>query len=173
MLLPRLTVAFDRLFGRRSYRIHRFLYRLTGGLIGHRTPLGPMLLLTTIGRRSGEARTSPLLYMPLHGDYVVVGSNGGRARPPAWVLNLESTPDVKVQVGRDRLAARAHVVTDVERSAMWPRLAEHYKGWSHYQTITERDLAVVLLTPVVEDALLGQVLVAHGGQSNEWGHDQA
>ncbi|HEX3793460.1 MAG TPA: nitroreductase family deazaflavin-dependent oxidoreductase [Acidimicrobiales bacterium] len=162
MLLSRLTVAFDRILGRRSYRIHRFLYRLTRGIIGHRTPLGPMLLLTTTGRRTGEARTSPLLYMPDGGDVLVVGSNGGRDRPPAWVLNLTATPAVSVQVGRDRFSALAIVLGDAEKAAMWPRLAHHYKGWSYYQTITQRELAVVLLARVHENALAGNVLVAHG-----------
>jgi deazaflavin-dependent oxidoreductase (nitroreductase family) len=167
VLLSRLTVAFDRIAGRRSYRIHRFLYRHSGGRIGHRTPLGPMLLLTTVGRKTGEARTSPLLYMPDQGGYVVVGSNGGRERPPAWVLNLTATPTVGLQVGRERMQATAHVLTEEEKTAMWPLLVQHYKGWGYYQHLTERELAVVLLVRNGEDGVADTgsghtVLVPHG-----------
>jgi deazaflavin-dependent oxidoreductase (nitroreductase family) len=188
MLISRLTVLFDRLLGRRSYRIHRFLYRHTGGLIGHRTPLGPMLLLTTIGRKSGEARTSPLLYMPDHDDFVVVGSNGGRERPPAWVLNLMATPTVDLQVGRHHVSATAHVLTENQKTVMWPRLVQHYQGWGYYQHLTERELAVVLLVRNREDGtvhtrrgragridtgFVNTVFVTHGGERNERSDDQA
>lgn len=146
-VLAKLTVAFDRLFGRRSYRIHRTLYRWTGGLIGHRTMAGPMLLLTTVGRKSGQRRTTPLLYMADGPGCLVVGSNGGRERPPAWLLNLTATPDVEVQVGRRKWAGTARVLGSEEASAMWPRLLEYYKGWSYYQQLTQRELKVVSLSP--------------------------
>jgi deazaflavin-dependent oxidoreductase (nitroreductase family) len=145
----RITVWFDRIVGRRSYRIHRFVYRWTGGLIGHRTPAGPMLLLTTLGRRTGQQRTNPLLYMPDGPNYVVVGSNGGRPQPPAWILNLSATPAVEVQVGRRRLKVDAHILSDEEKTEMWPRLIGHYKGWGHYQQLTDRELQVVKLVPRV------------------------
>ena len=104
-----LLVHFDRTIGRRFYRIHRFVYRWTGGLIGHRTPAGPILLLTTVGRKSGHRSTTPLLYMPDGPLFVVVGSNGGRDQPPAWVLNLAATPAAEIQVGRRRLPVEAHI----------------------------------------------------------------
>jgi F420H(2)-dependent quinone reductase len=147
LVLGKITVWFDRAIGRRSYRVHRFLYRRSGGVIGHRTMAGPMLLLTTIGRKSGQKRTNPLLYMPDGANFVVVGSNGGRPQPPAWVLNLTATPKVEVQVGRRRFWGEAHVLTEEERADMWPRLIGHYKGWGHYQQLVERELRVVLLIP--------------------------
>jgi deazaflavin-dependent oxidoreductase (nitroreductase family) len=78
-------------------------------------------------------------------NFVVVGSNGGRPQPPAWVLNLSAAPAVEVQVGRRKMTADARVLSEAERSEMWPRLIGHYKGWDHYQTLTERDLKVVAL----------------------------
>jgi F420H(2)-dependent quinone reductase len=147
LVLAKLTVWFDRNVGRRSYRIHRFIYRWTGGLIGHRTMAGPMLLLTTVGRKTGQKRTNPLLYMPDGSNYVVVGSNGGRPQPPAWVLNLSAEPAVEVQVGRRKLRALATFLTEEQRTEMWPRLIGHYKGWDHYQTLTERELKVIALVP--------------------------
>jgi F420H(2)-dependent quinone reductase len=145
--LARLTVWFDRVVGRRSYRVHRIVYRWTGGLIGHRTLAGPMLLLTTVGRRTGQRRTNPLLYMPDGSNYVVVGSNGGRPQPPAWILNLSATPTVELQVGRRRLRADANILAGELKSAMWTRLIVHYKGWDHYQHLTDRELQVVTLVP--------------------------
>ena len=149
MVLSKLTVLFDRTIGRRFYRIHAVVYRWTGGLIGHRTPAGPVLLLTTVGRRSGQRRTTPLLYMPDGSRYVVVGSNGGRDQPPAWVLNLSATMTAEIQVGRTTWKADAHILTGEEVAVMWPRLFDFYKGWSHYQQLTEREMKVVSFLPRV------------------------
>jgi F420H(2)-dependent quinone reductase len=145
--LSKMTVAFDRAVGRRFYRIHRFVYRASGGVIGHRTPAGPMLLLTTTGRRSGQRRVTPLLYMADGPAFVVVGSNAGRAHAPAWLLNLSAAPTVEIQVGRHKMTARAHVLSADERMDMWPQLFAHYQGWSYYQRLTERELHVVSLEP--------------------------
>jgi deazaflavin-dependent oxidoreductase (nitroreductase family) len=143
---PKYTVAFDRRFGRWFYPVHRRAYRLTGGLIGHKSALGPMLLLTTTGRRTGEQRTTPLLSMPDGEGWVVVGSNGGRDRPPAWLLNLEALPRAEVQVRRRRVPAVAEVLRSADAEALWPRLTAHYPGWAYYQQLTEREIPVVRLT---------------------------
>src|SRR6185436_10306842 len=97
---PRTAVRIDRTVGPVVYRLHRWMYRMTGGLLGQSSSIGPMLLLTTTGRRSGQARTVPLLYMEDGGRFVVVGSNGGRPDPPACVLNLTANPRADVQLGR-------------------------------------------------------------------------
>jgi deazaflavin-dependent oxidoreductase (nitroreductase family) len=146
-VLAKLSVALDRSVGRRLYRIHCLVYRRTGGLVGRRTPVGPILLLTTLGRRTGERRTTPLLYVPDGPRFVVVGSNGGRDRPPAWLLNLSARSQVEVQVGRRMQRAEAHVLTREERAAIWPRLVEHYRGWDYYRGLTEREIEVVSLAP--------------------------
>jgi deazaflavin-dependent oxidoreductase (nitroreductase family) len=104
-----------------------------------------MLVLTTKGRKTGTARSSVLLYMPDGADYIVVGSNGGRPEAPAWLLNLQANPDVEVRVARERFRARAVVLTGAERDAIWPRLAQHYKGWDHYRTLTDRPIHPVRL----------------------------
>ena len=142
---PKVTVLFDRKVGRRFYPWHRRLYQLTGGLIGHHSGMGPILLLTTTGRRSGEARTTPLLYMSDGDDFVVVGSNGGRDQAPGWLLNLRKDPAATVQVRRRRVRVGAEVLEGAAKQELWPRLIEHYQGWSYYQTLTERDLPVVRL----------------------------
>lgn len=145
MELGRYTVAIDRTVGRRIYPLHVRLYRLTGGRVGHWSPLGPMLLLTTTGRRSGQPRTTPLLYMPDGADYLVVASNGGRDQPPAWLLNLESSPRATVQAGRATSEVETEILRGDHRASVWPRLVGHYSGWDHYQQLTERDLPAVRL----------------------------
>ena len=147
VVLAKLTVMFDRTIGRRFYKVHRFVYRSTGGVIGHRSPAGPMLLLTTVGRKSGQRRTTPLLYVPDGPGFLVVGSNGGRPEPPAWLLNLTATPQAEIQVGRRRMSVEARVLTEEQKVATWPHLVEHYRGWGYYQGITPRELRVVSLVP--------------------------
>jgi len=147
----KLSVLFDRTFGRRSYKIHRFLYRHTGGFIGHRSPQGPMLLLTTTGRTSGLARTTPLLYMPDGLRFIVVASNGGREQTPAWLLNLATKPEAELQVGRRIIPVTAEILDDDAKAKVWPRLLDQYKGWKHYQTLTDRDLKVVAFEPVTDE----------------------
>lgn len=144
----KLTVLFDRTVGRRSYKIHTFLYKHTRGVIGHRSPQGPMLLLTATGRKSGQPRTTPLLYMADGTRFIVVASNGGRDQPPAWLLNLTANPDAEVQVGRRVIPVTAEVLDADAKAAIWPRLVAQHEGRSRYETLTERDLKVVALVPV-------------------------
>lgn len=143
----KLTVLFDRTIGRRSYRIHRFLYRHTRGLIGHRSPKGPMLLLTTVGRRSGQLRTTPLLYLADGSRFIVVASNGGRDQSPAWLLNLTTNPDARIQVGRRVMSVTADILDVDAKASIWPRLLEQHRGRSRYEALTDRDLKVVALVP--------------------------
>src|SRR5271154_1590532 len=103
----KLTVAIDRTVGRTIYRWHVRLYRLTRGFIGHKSPVGPMLLLETRGRRSGVTRSVTLLYLEQATNFYVVASNGGRPDHPEWLLNVIAQPDVTVQVGARRFAAIA------------------------------------------------------------------
>ena len=107
----------------------------------------PMLLLTTQGRRSGISRTTPLAYMPDGERCVVLGSNNGLPRDPAWWLNLEANPDGVVQLrGRvqDVVGRRA---TPEEREALWPRMIAVNPTWERYPKRTDRDIPVVLLEP--------------------------
>ena len=142
---PERAVALDRLAGRAIYTFHRWVYRLTNGRIGHKSGPGPILLLTTTGRRSGRARTTPLLYMPRAGELVVVASNGGRPETPSWWLNLVADPSCTVQVKGDAFPARAELLTGEARAALWPDLTEFYPGWAHYTTLTTREIPVAVL----------------------------
>ena len=121
------------------------IYRATGGrLMGH-VNRAPVLLLTTTGRKSGEPRTAPVLYLEDAGRLVVIGSNAGNARPPAWSLNLVANPDAHVEIRRDRRDVRARVAEGVEREELWRKMNEQYGGFDDYSARTSRDIRVFVL----------------------------
>ncbi len=108
----------------------------------------PTLLLTTTGRKSGNALTLPLIFGHSGAEYVVVASKGGAPTHPAWYLNLQSNPEVRVQVKGDKFTARAHTANAAERAALWPKMVEIYAPYEDYQVKTDRQIPVVVLTRV-------------------------
>lgn len=140
--------AFDRVIGLRLLAAHQFIYELSGGRIGHRLGKAPMLLLRTIGRKTGQARTAALLYHRDGEQYVVVGSKGGSDAPPAWLLNLKTIPDVEVQVGTKRFRAKARVASPAERRRLWPEMTKLWPEYDRYQSQTHRVIPLVVLAPV-------------------------
>lgn len=134
--------------GKRLLGIHQFLYDKTDGRIGSSIGKRPMLLLRTVGAKTGKARTSALLYVP-HGDaYAVIASKGGDPKHPGWYYNLIAHPDVEAQVGRKRIPVRARVAEGDERSKLWA-LADKINegGYENYQAKTDRKIPVVVLDP--------------------------
>jgi len=127
--------------------VHTRLYRLTRGRIGHRAAGLASLLLTTTGRRSGSARTVALTYVPNGRDYVVVASNGGADRPPAWWLNLQARPEAIVEVGPDTVPIVAHAADAAERQQLWPMLTAANPFYTRYEELTARAIPVVILRP--------------------------
>ena len=126
-------------------RMHVRLYRLTGGRFVGRVGKAPILLLTTTGRRSGEPRTAPLLYLRDGERLAIVASFGGHPKHPVWYLNLTANPEVNVQVGPDRFAATARTATPEERASLWPLFVAMYPGYAGYQEKTTREIPIVLL----------------------------
>jgi deazaflavin-dependent oxidoreductase (nitroreductase family) len=124
------------------------LYRLSGGRLGGRIGKAPVLLLTTTGRKSGQPRTAPLVYLADGERMVVIGSNAGNDRVPAWALNLKAEPAATVEVGRRKIPVRARVTESEERSELWRRCNDQYAGFDDYATRTDRDIAVFVLEPV-------------------------
>lgn len=121
-------------------------YQETGGAEGHDWQGTTTLLLTTTGRRSGEKRTTPLIYREAgDGRYAIVASKGGADEPPAWFLNLEAAPEVEVQVRDDVFAARARVASPDEKQQLWPALVATWPDYDAYQAKTDREIPVVLL----------------------------
>jgi F420H(2)-dependent quinone reductase len=140
-------------------RFHRYIYEKSDGRVGKHSNRVPALLITTTGRRSGEPRTNGLTYCRDRGDYIVVASNGGSDRPPAWLLNLQADPEVTLRVGRRLVAATARVAGPEERSQLWPLVNRTNRGMARlfhpgvrgrydvYQRHTTRVIPVIILTP--------------------------
>jgi F420H(2)-dependent quinone reductase len=130
--------------------IHHKIYTGTRGLIGHR-PIGvPTLMLRTTGRRSGAERTNSLVYAKDGSDWLVVASNGGADKPPAWLHNLRAKPEVEVQVGRSSSPATAREVgpDDPDYDRLWKIVNENNRDrYTEYQKQTDRPIPVVVLTP--------------------------
>lgn len=130
--------AFNRLFVR-WFRLRKGKVRFRGA---------PMLILHTVGARTGQPRETPLLYLTeADGSLAIVGSNGGDDRTPAWVHNLKGQPEVEVEVGGQRRLMTAHLADADARQRLWPQLVEMYKSYATYQTKTQREIPVVLLSP--------------------------
>ena len=128
--------------------MHRFVYLRTGGRIGGRLPgRKRFLLLTTVGRRTGRQRTQPLLYVPDRDRFIVVGSNAGDDRPPAWWLNLQAQPAAEVQVDRAHHRVRARSAQGEELAALWKELERSYSYYADYRRRTTREIPIVVLEP--------------------------
>jgi deazaflavin-dependent oxidoreductase (nitroreductase family) len=139
----------DQLFTT-TLRVHEKLYKLTDGRVGHKLLGVPTLLLRTTGRRSGAQRTNGLVYAPDGERYLVVPSNGGADRPPAWLHNLRAQPEVEVQIGRQRRPAIATVIgsDDPDFARVWRAVNDNNGGrYDGYQSKTTREIPVVALAP--------------------------
>jgi F420H(2)-dependent quinone reductase len=133
---------------RRLMAGHTAIYRLTRGLVGHRTPgAPPALLLDHVGARSGVRRTTPLVYGRDGETFVLIASKGGHPKHPAWFHNLNANPDTTVQVGSKRLAVHARVAEGEERARLWALMVGVYGGYESYRKRTEREIPVVVLAP--------------------------
>ena len=108
----------------------------------------PSLLLTTVGRRSGEPLQLPLFYGEVPGGYAIVASKGGAHSHPAWYLNLQKQPLVDVQVGNRKLKARARIAEGEERAAIWDLMLRVWPPYAEYQRGTPRKIPVVVLEPL-------------------------
>jgi F420H(2)-dependent quinone reductase len=123
------------------------IYRLTGGRVFGSLDGNPILLLTTTGRKSGQPRTAPVIYMPDDDRMVIIGTNAGNLRSPAWALNLEAHPDAEVEVGRRRVPVRGRVAAGDERAELWRRFTETYSGFDDYEANVTRDVRLFVLEP--------------------------
>jgi F420H(2)-dependent quinone reductase len=123
------------------------LYRLSRGRLMGKIGTAPVLLLTSTGRRSGQQRTAPVLYLTDAERLVVVGSNAGNQRAPAWSFNLKANPDAEVEIRGERRQVRARVTDCEERVVLWKKVNELYEGFDSYDAQTARDIAVFVLEP--------------------------
>ena len=127
--------------------VHAFLFRLSGGRILGRLEGAGVLILVTKGRKSGEPRSSPLLYFRFEesDDLIVVASNYGQDRHPAWYLNVTADPDVSVETSGERFAAEAHIPQGQERAALYDKVVAANPRFATYRASTHREIPVVAL----------------------------
>jgi F420H(2)-dependent quinone reductase len=131
--------------------VHRALYRWSNGRLGGRLRGGPVLLLTTTGRTTGQERTWPLSYLPLDDEVVLIASAHGSPSQPAWYRNLRAHPLVRVQQGGTTQTMISRVAQGTERARLWERVVEQYPVAAAYQRKADRELPVVLLRQMDED----------------------
>jgi deazaflavin-dependent oxidoreductase (nitroreductase family) len=122
-------------------------YRLSGGRIGGSMQKLPLLLLEHVGRRSGQRRTTPLLYLQDGEDLVIVASRGGSDAMPAWWLNLQAEPRVTIEILGARREVIARQANPAERARLWPELVRGYSYYESYQERTSRQIPVGILSP--------------------------
>ena len=141
-------VAFANPIIQAMSRINTWLYRATSGRIGGRFLRGaPVMLLTTIGAKSGQRRVAPLIYVRDGERIVVIASKGGMDHHPQWYRNLVAHPDVEVQIGAAVQPMRARTASREEKAALWPKAVAVYRDYDDYQARTTRDIPVVILEP--------------------------
>ncbi|HEX2032214.1 MAG TPA: nitroreductase family deazaflavin-dependent oxidoreductase [Actinomycetota bacterium] len=134
------------------WRIHPRIYRATRGLIGTRAGFGmPILLLDTVGRKSGEPRTNAVCYLRDGDRYFMIASNAGHGAHPAWLHNLRASPEATIQVGRRRRPVRAREAQGEERERLWRKAVVVYPSYELYQRrAPQRRIPVVVLEPFTD-----------------------
>ena len=146
-----LYARFSHSLGVRGLRLAGKLnvpvYRLSGGRLMGRVGEAPVLLLTTTGRRSGEPRTTPVVYLSAGPKLVLIDTNAGNERLPAWSHNLKANPEAEVEVGRQRRSVRARCAEAEERAELWRAHNVQYAGFDDYDAQLRRQPSVWVLEP--------------------------
>ena len=135
--------AADSLLGPEHVR----RYQETDGEVGYEWNGAPILLLTTTGRRSGQRRTTPLIFGRDGDDYLVVASMGGLPEHPQWYLNLVADPHIEIQVKSEHIPVTARAADDTEKPRLWKVMTDVWPNYDAYQARTERVIPVVVLSP--------------------------
>ena len=127
--------------------VHATLYRLSRGRVGGDYNGAPIVLVDSVGRKSGKRRTHPLIAREIDGNLVIVASKGGVDRHPAWYLNLMARPETEANWRGERRRVRAREAEGEERDRLWQQMVEVYRPYAHYQSRTERRIPVIVLEP--------------------------
>ena len=134
-------------FWERLTSVHGAVYNLSGGRVGGNAYGAPVVLVDSVGRKSGKRRTHPLICDEQGEDIVIVASKGGIEAHPAWYLNLMANPDTEINWRGERRRVRAREAEGEERERLWKRMVEVYPAYAHYQARTERRIPVLVLEP--------------------------
>jgi F420H(2)-dependent quinone reductase len=154
MLSDRFVAKFSNTIGARGLRAIGKLnvpaYRLSGGRIANKIGDGPVLLLTTTGRKSGEQRTAPVLYLAHGESMVLIDTNGGNEKLPGWSHNLRAKPAAEVEIRREKIAVTARVAEGTERAELWRACVAQYAGFDDYVKWLKRTPSVWVLEPATK-----------------------
>ena len=126
------TRPFAAFYRRVGPRLDRFLIRASSGRVASRLYGLPVLLLSTTGAKSGQTRTTPLLYVRDGLDFAVAGTNFGHPAHPGWTANLLAGPAAAIEIGPERIRVTAELADADTRSRVWPRFLSVYPGYGHY-----------------------------------------
>ncbi|HEX3615602.1 MAG TPA: nitroreductase family deazaflavin-dependent oxidoreductase [Solirubrobacteraceae bacterium] len=127
-------------------RTNVIVYRLSKGRLGGHMQDLPVLILHTVGRKTGKPRQSPLLYIQDGDIHAVVGSRGGSDAPPAWWLNLQAKSEATIEIKGTKRPVSARIATPEEKALYWPRLVAGYPFYNDYQARTAREIPVIVLS---------------------------
>lgn len=136
-----------KIFIRMFLALHVFIYRLTGGKVMGAFGPNPILLLDTMGRKSGKLRTTPLMYTRNGDNYIIAASNGGADSHPAWYHNLKGNPKTTIQVKGDKINVTAQEAPSKERNRLWPLFTAKAPQFKAYEQKTKRQIPMFILRP--------------------------
>ncbi|MCG5437843.1 nitroreductase family deazaflavin-dependent oxidoreductase [Micromonospora foliorum] len=122
-------------------------FRANGGQVGGQFAGAPLLLLHTVGAKSGQPRVNPMMYQKVDGGYAVFASNGGAPTNPDWYHNLLAHPIAQAEIGTDKVELVARVAAEDERERIWSAQKAAYPGFADYERKTSRQIPVVVLEP--------------------------
>jgi deazaflavin-dependent oxidoreductase (nitroreductase family) len=166
MVSDRFYAKFSNTVGARGLRwigkLNAPAYKLSGGRIGAKVGDAPVLLLTSTGRKSGEPRTAPIVYLQRGTSMILIDTNAGNEKLPGWSHNLKATPRAEVQVGRRKLAVTARVAVGAEREELWRACNDQYGGFDEYITWMKRTPSVWVLEPAGAGGTPGAEAVEDG-----------
>lgn len=133
---------------RQMMRMQIFFFRLSNGKMMNSMRGMPLLILTTVGRKSGKVRETPVIYVQYGTNFIVAASNAGRDAHPGWYVNLRANPQATIDVPGATLKVNAHVAEGAERAELWAELVTRAAFFEDYRRSTSREIPVVVLTPV-------------------------
>ena len=129
------------------WRMHRLIYQASSGRVWGRIVGMPVLILHTVGHKTGQWRGTMLTYIPFEDGYLIAASNGGADTSPDWFRNLQAESKARIQIGGEKIDVVARVTKDKERAALWKKFKQAYAGYGRYEQRTARVIPVILLTP--------------------------
>jgi F420H(2)-dependent quinone reductase len=139
------------------WKLHRLWYRASGGRVGSRVAGLPVLRLTTTGRTSGNARSVMLTYLDDPRGFIVIASNAGDQRDPAWWRNLQADPSASVRMGRKTYVVRMRQLAGDDRERAWHRAVAAFDGYAKYAASMSRTIPVALLDKGHVDQFTGRI----------------